>query len=274
MREFILTHKWIIIIGGFVMFLSPVAINYILLIPSNAHIVGKDTDWLSFWGGYLGAVISSAIAFFILYVQRKDNHRENEESRKLQRNILLYQQQCMWLSDLRRVMAEHVDIYQENGLKEIINLLKYGNIDFVLPKIKQIYDNLSRTDSMIGMLLVENSLGCKIDNYKNDFSKNYNILSLMISDLQFLAMMYCNKVPVLNTLADANFQERASKELKNLLQQHNNIIILDYNHVYSIANSIIQPLPGLYSEMRDMAFIYIQKERTRIDLILQHDGTR
>jgi hypothetical protein len=86
--------------------------------------------------------------------------------------------------------------------------------------------------------------------------------------------MYCYKVPVLNTLADANFQERASKKLKTLLQQHNNIITLDYNQIYAIANSIIQPLPKLFSDVRDMAFNYIQKERTRIDLILQEDGTR
>lgn len=274
MKEFIVNHKWIIIIGGFVVFLSPVAINYILLIPLKAHFVGKDTDWLSFWGGYLGGIISSAIAFFILFVQRKDNHQENEENRKLQRNILLYQQQSLWLTDFRKAMAEHVNAYQENGLKEIINLIKLGNIDFVLPKIKQLYDNLSKTDSMIGMLLIENSLGSKIDNYKNDFSSNYKDLSLMISDLQFLAMMYCYKVPVLNTLADTNFQERASKNLKTLLQQHNNIITLDYNQIYAIANCIIQPLPKLFSDVRDMAFNYIQKERTRIDLILQEDGTR
>ena len=254
MKEFVAKHKWVIVIGGIILFLSPVAINYILLIPLKAHIVGKDTDWLSFWGGYLGAVISSAIAFFVLFVQRKDNHQENEQNRVLQRNILLYQQQCLWLADFRKAMAEHVDAYQENGLKEIINILKFGNIDLVLPKVKQLYDNLSRTDSMIGMLLIENSKGSKINDYKNDFFQNYNKISLMISDLQFLAMMYCYKVPVLNTLADANFQERASKELKAQLQQYNNSIsILDYNQISSIANQIIQPLPNLFSEVRDLA---------------------
>ena len=33
---------------------------------------------LSFWGGYLGAIISAGVAFAILYIQRKDNEKQYE----------------------------------------------------------------------------------------------------------------------------------------------------------------------------------------------------
>ena len=54
-----------------VILLMPIALNFILLTPSFTAIVGDEIAWLSFWGGYLGAIISTAAAFIILYIQRK-----------------------------------------------------------------------------------------------------------------------------------------------------------------------------------------------------------
>ena len=243
MKEFLIKYKWIIIIGLLLVPLLPIALNYILLIPINAPILEDSNGWLAFWGCYLGALISSAIAFTILFIQRKDNHQENRNNRQLELNILAYQQQCLWLAELRKAMADYVNLYNENELKEIINFIKFGNIDMVLPKIKMLYDDLTKIDSMI--------------------------LSVMISDLQFLAMMFCYKVPVLNTLADAEFQQRASDNLKRLFQQQNKNVILDYNQIFIIANSIIQPLPAIFEEVRNTAFNYIQEEKARIDTILK-----
>ena len=271
MKEFWIKYKWIIIVGLLLVPLFPIALNYVLLIPINAPILGEGNGWLAFWGCYLGAIISSAIAFAILFIQRKDNHQENRNNRQLELNILAYQQQCQWLAELRKAMADYVNLYDENELKEIINFIKFGNIDMVLPKIKKLYDDLTKTDSIIAMIMAENAQRENKHNYKGSFSENQNKLSVMISDLQFLAMMFCYKVPVLNTLADAEFQQRASDNLKRLLQQQNKNVILDYNQIFVIANSIIQPLPAIFEEVRNTAFIYIQEEKTRIDLILEEN---
>lgn len=269
MKEFWIKYKWIIIIGLLLVPLLPIALNYILLIPINAPILEDSNGWLAFWGCYLGALISSAIAFTILFIQRKDNHQENRNNRQLELNILAYQQQCQWLAELRKAMADYINLYNENELKEIINFVKFGNIDMVLPKIKKLYDDLTKMDSMIAMIMAENAQRGNKHTYKGSFSEHQKKLSVMISDLQFLAMMFCYKVPVLNTLADAEFQQRASDNLKRLLQQQYKNTILDYNQIFIIANSIIQPLPAIFEEVRNTAFNYIQEEKTRIDTILK-----
>lgn len=271
MKDFAIRYKWIIIIGIILVLLLPIALNYILLIPINASILGESNGWLAFWGCYLGAIISSAIAFTILFIQRKDNHQENRNNRQLELNILSHQQQSQWLAELRKAMADYVNLYNENELKEIINYIKWGNIDMVLPKIKKLYDDLIKIDSMIAMIMAENAQRGNEHTYKGRFSENQTKLSVIISDLQFLAMMFCYKVPVLNTLADAEFQQRASDNLKRLLQQQNKNVILDYNQIFIIANSIIQPLPAIFEEVRNTAFIYIQEEKARIDLILEEN---
>ena len=71
----------------------PILINILILKPRLFDIVGTSTDWLSFWGGYLGAIISAGVAFTILYIQRKDNKKQNEENRdenKKQNNARRY----------------------------------------------------------------------------------------------------------------------------------------------------------------------------------------
>lgn len=269
MIDFWRRFKWIITIGFVIVLLIPVILNYVLLIPLKAPIIGDELGWLAFWGCYLGAIISSAIAFVILYIQRKDNHQENNNNRQLQLNVLMYQLQCQWLAEIRKAMADYVNIYRENELKELINLMKFCNIDIVLPKIKKLYDDLTKMDSMIAMIMAENAQRGNKHTYKGSFSENQKKLSVMISDLQFLAMMFCYKVPVLNTLADAEFQQRASDNLKQLLQQQNKNSILDYNQIFIIATSIIQPLPAIFEEVRNTAFNYIQEEKARIDTILK-----
>lgn len=77
----------------------PIVINFLLLVPAFSPIVGENTDWLSFWGGYLGAIVSAGVAFIILYIQRNDNktqndsnrtenEKQNEANRHLQLNII------------------------------------------------------------------------------------------------------------------------------------------------------------------------------------------
>ena len=52
-------------------------------------ITGDSSSWLDFWGSYIGAVLSSAIALYILYKQNQQNHIVfiTIEQPKLIRNI-------------------------------------------------------------------------------------------------------------------------------------------------------------------------------------------
>lgn len=85
-------------------------------------IIIGDEGWMISWGGYLGAVISSAIAFVILYIQRRDNEKQNEENRQLQLNILIYQQERTRLDNLQRMFTEFINLNGFNDLLDIITV--------------------------------------------------------------------------------------------------------------------------------------------------------
>lgn len=64
------------------MFIIPVIINYVLLIPAsfNFPIIGSNVEWLSFWGTYLGGIIEVSASFAILYLTLH-NKRKTEIER-------------------------------------------------------------------------------------------------------------------------------------------------------------------------------------------------
>ena len=120
----VLKKYWWIVIS---VILIPCLINLIMIQPRIYRIVGNDTSWLSFWGGYIGSIISSSIALYILWKQLNQNHQENEESRilnhqendenrKLQLKNIEYQQQSQWLNLLRSQLADYYSAFCFNDL--------------------------------------------------------------------------------------------------------------------------------------------------------------
>ncbi len=123
MKDWIKKYWWTIII----ILALPIVVNSILLIPAFTTIVGNNTDWLSFWGGYLGAIISAGVAFAILCIQRQDNKKLNEENRDenkkqneanriLQINVLKHQQKTQWLNELKSKCLEYYLGFDINAL--------------------------------------------------------------------------------------------------------------------------------------------------------------
>ena len=55
---------------------APVLLNFIIF------IVGGSSDWLSFYGSYIGLVIASLITLYVLYKQLQHNHEDNEKTRR------------------------------------------------------------------------------------------------------------------------------------------------------------------------------------------------
>ena len=50
---------------------TPLVINVLMVRPKLFPITGDSSSWLGFWGSYIGAVLSSAIALYILYKQNR-----------------------------------------------------------------------------------------------------------------------------------------------------------------------------------------------------------
>ena len=48
---------------------TPIVMNIFMIQPKFFTFVGNDSSWLGFWGSYIGAVLSSAIALFVLFLK-------------------------------------------------------------------------------------------------------------------------------------------------------------------------------------------------------------
>lgn len=74
-----ITKKWMT--GAFVVAITlPIVCNLFIQCnsPNCIHVIGEQTDWLSFFGGYLGSVFASLASFVILFYTLKESRRESE----------------------------------------------------------------------------------------------------------------------------------------------------------------------------------------------------
>lgn len=121
----------------------PILINILILKPRLFDIVGTSTDWLSFWGGYLGAIISAGVAFAILCIQRQDNEKQskknrdenkiqNNSNRQLQLNVIKYQQQVQWLNELKSKCIEYFNAFDQNDIINLCNLIHKNKKETIL----------------------------------------------------------------------------------------------------------------------------------------------
>ena len=85
---------------------TPLIINTLMVQPMLFPITGDSSSWLGFWGSYIGAVLSSAIALYILYKQNQQNHVENIANRNLQLSVIKYNQELDKLRDLRTALVD------------------------------------------------------------------------------------------------------------------------------------------------------------------------
>lgn len=85
---------------------TPLIINTLMVLPMLFPITGDSSSWLDFWGSYIGALLSSAIALYILYKQNQQNHIENIENRNLQLSVIKYNQELDKLRDLRTALVD------------------------------------------------------------------------------------------------------------------------------------------------------------------------
>ena len=250
-------HYWwvILIILGL-----PILLNFLVFMPTSQLSVGTRHDWMPFWGSYLGATISAIVAFIILYIQRRDNKFENSKNRQLQMNVLSYQQEVQWLSELLKAIANHICVYRENDIKEIINLTYSSSYDSVLQKIKAIYDTLALTDTTLGLVIMENPQTMIGETFKTEQGKMYTRFASIIKDIQLLTCLYYNKIPISN--------EESNNLNKLIVAMGINSPTIDYNQFSKLAHQIIKPLPDIYETIRELSKNCIKDERRRIDSIL------
>lgn len=246
----------------------PILLNFLVFKPTSKLSVGTLQDWMSFWGSYLGATFSALVAFIILSIQRNDNKNQNEQNRiensknrQLQIDVISYRQDIQWLSELRKALANYISAYRENDIKDIINSVSYSSFESVQQKIKDLYNNLSRTDTALGFVICENTRTRIGDTYKKEMDKWYNCYTSIVKDIHLLACLYYNKIPVASD---------DSEKLNNLIIAKGiDPKLFDYNQFSELANQLIEPLPNIFESIRSLCNRCIKDEKQRIDLSLK-----
>lgn len=128
-----LKNNWVFVV---LIFAIPIMLNFILpLSVPFVNIIGGDKSvdvWLNFFSSYIGAIISSAVAFYVLYKNRKDNF-----------SILEYNIKYSELQSRIKDLVYYIDIYNLNNIKSIYNdwVLKNKPVDELRKDVKKLLDN-------------------------------------------------------------------------------------------------------------------------------------
>ncbi len=202
-------------------------------------------NWLSFLGSYIGVVISSAMAFYVLYEQLEQNHSENDENRKLQMNILEHQQKTAWLADLKNRLIDYHFAFSQNDINKLANLYNsYSNKENIMSEIKRLRDLMSAKSLGVEISFHDNTdeedkkFVERLESHKDEFYA-------LLKDLEWIAVFYDND------------KVRRNKEIRTLALQ-------DYERddKFNVKSKRIwYILNELHSDQKCIDFTSIAKER-------------
>ena len=278
-----------------VILLLPITINFVLLIPSFTAVVGDEIAWLSFWGGYLGAIISTAAAFIILYIQRKDNESENEKNRvdnevqnkqnreeneklnranrQLQLNIMKYHQQSHWLDEFRNASLKYSQALNNNNLVLISNMM-WEHPQDAFNIVKQLFDDLDTYQAKFAFTRKQNEESATLAQYIREKAELYRC---SLNDLQWIVLYFkahapqfrckCNFIQYLQFYPD----KRANTEhILQLAKMQTEQVISGNNHKYfnDIFHTINTSVDGFAYDVQSKLYEYIKQEQNNIDKLL------
>lgn len=105
----------------------PVIVNLIIICPSFFKIGGNPNDWLIFFGGYIGCIVSASASFIILYKTISSNEKENYANRQLQVNVLTAELAQSRLNDIRNIVSRLICAYESEDLILVASSLEHDS---------------------------------------------------------------------------------------------------------------------------------------------------
>ena len=188
----------------------PIVLYCIIQQPYGFDAIGgQDAPkvWLEFWGGYIGAIISASVAFFILDKQIKTNKKENEdnrtanetqneanrianekqnaENRSIQLKTAKYQQKLQWLNDFKKVAAEYITVFNINNLVIAENNLKEAP-QHTYDVTRAIFDNLKTSKAKMDLFKANDE---HADTLYDKLLVLYDKFSLVVNDIHSLSAL-------------------------------------------------------------------------------------
>ena len=129
-----------------VILLIPLCINSLILRPAIFNFIGEGTDWLLFWGSYLGGVFAAVIGFVTLYYSAKRQNIEMQISHK-ENSLRILQaklSECVSIFNYSRMLSISLYIDQPEKYDQILDeLLKYQEQDIDKAMLRKLNKNLS-----------------------------------------------------------------------------------------------------------------------------------
>lgn len=269
-------------IGIICLVIIPISINKLILKPRLFETIGTGVDWLTFWGSYLGAIISAGVAFAILHIQRKDNEKDNknnrennkaqnEANRQLQLNIMRYQQEIHWLDNFRSASLEYCHAFNNNDVVLVTNLM-WENPKDAFKILKTLYDKLGASEAHFSFLCKNDDKGSIL---KSDVFKTHLLHQQLLDDIQWVVLYFTQESPLSrNEVGFANFLK--FKNYKLTINMTDIIQRIRTNNnwgdfFYKIYNTRVQEGRLYESDVKNRMYKYIKEEQERINNILTTD---
>ena len=226
--------KYIFIALGLlaVLILLPVILAPILHIShvdSYFNYGGKESDWIAFWGNYLGAVITGIISYVILWYTIKTNKEENQSiiSANQAENTRILKANAS-LEETKQVQ-EYIVRFSNDVAKRLskFDLSKFGGV-FV--EFDSSYKDSKKRLESYHSQLIEDLNSFKIlynDERHNDFLKDYqNTIEIITNRIQDFMILYndLDKAFLTGNLDSARDLQDKLKEKTNKLVELNPVI--------------------------------------------------
>ncbi|WP_337632915.1 hypothetical protein [Prevotella sp.] len=159
--------------------------------PILFPITGDSSSWLSFWGSYIGAVLSSAIALYILYKQNQQNHTENIVNRNLQLSVIKYNQELDKLRDLRTALVDFQASFDYMEITNIASKFIDGHFgEEERARLKYLVCDIDEKGFKATLLLDLMSSSNSVNEFNLVYNKIYNRYGLILGELSsFLDLM-------------------------------------------------------------------------------------
>ena len=170
---------------------TPLIINTLMVQPILFPITGDSSSWLSFWGSYIGAVLSSAIALYILYKQNQQNHTENIVNRNLQLSVIKYNQELDKLRDLRTALVDFQASFDYMEITNIASKFIDGHFgEEERARLKYLVCDIDEKGFKATLLLDLMSSSNSVNEFNLVYNKIYNRYGLILGELSsFLDLM-------------------------------------------------------------------------------------
>ncbi|MCM1151174.1 MAG: hypothetical protein NC209_05625 [Alistipes sp.] len=293
MTEILKKYWW----AFFAIIAAPVALNFILRIPAFIQFVGNDTDWLTFWGNYLGGCVGALIALFVLHKTLQQNHEENienrrasreenernrianeranEANRQLQIKVLKYQQESFWLNNFRVACAEYIQLYNYNDVVNVVNTMA-NNPRQAFDLLKELYNRAIKLDAQFAY---SRKPGENMVRLMNCIGPMYTLYIEVLNDIQrFITYRIAQPAPSLSTFTSYIDESgsNVSDEMKTILTDHR--FRQNNENIFVILNDMaitrVNRIDGCEAKIRDEIYGYIQSEQIRIDRILEESDMK